>query len=170
MMVKFNFIIPGRLRDSFSGLGVRDGYLRKTDCDRVVWRERFREGKLSVSPLFDSRSFASNSFRRISTLLISSPIFAICDFMIPTFSSVSAMACRLTLFHWKMLSRIFTSSNSTKERSIFAFPVHPSPPSRCSQGETVGACVRKSVSPPVVIALSVLLLLFFNMIISVSFM
>jgi hypothetical protein len=77
---------------------------------------------------------------------------------------------RLTRFHWKMVSRIFSSSDSTREHRISAVPVHPSPPSRCSQCETVRTCVRKSVSPPVLIALSVLLLLFFNMIISVSFM
>jgi hypothetical protein len=52
VMVKFNVIVPGRLRQfrtcfpirsSFKtasflvGLGVRDGYLRKIDWDRVVW-------------------------------------------------------------------------------------------------------------------------------------
>jgi hypothetical protein len=84
------FPVQLSLKTSFLvGLGVRDEYIRKKDWDRVVWRKRFREWKLSVSPLFDC-----NSFRRMVTLLISSSIFATCYLMIPTFSDVSAMACR----------------------------------------------------------------------------
>jgi hypothetical protein len=109
-------LLSGLKTSILVGLGVRDGYLRKTDWDRVVWRERFREGKLSVSPLFDSRSFARNSFCKMGTLLISSSIFAMCDFMIPTFSSVSAMAS-------KEQANAFSLENDVPDKSPPAIPL-----------------------------------------------
>jgi hypothetical protein len=58
MLVKFKFStcfpVWSSLNTSFLvRLGIRDGYLRKADWDRVVWRERFHEELFDSTHVFE---------------------------------------------------------------------------------------------------------------------